>query len=126
VALVSPLFLIPLENSAPYPYFIEEIVKAMLIFNIIKFSSLKKQLKLTLVMAFLFAFSENMFYLINFISSGTLQGFCQRCLLTTTLHLLTAIIILLPSQKKLKLIIPATIIAMIIHYFYNQLVLIIF
>lgn len=125
-ALILPLILIPLERFAPYPYVIEEIVKATLIYVILKNSSRQNQLKLSLVAAFLFALSENIFYSTNFIIGGILNSFWQRFMLTTSLHLLTAVIILLPSQKKLKLIVPATIFAMAIHYFYNQFVLLVF
>ncbi len=125
-ALILPLILIPVEKIAPYPHVVEEIAKAILIFTILKNSKPKSQLILILIMAFLFALSENIFYSTNFITGGILYSFWQRFLLTTGLHLLTAVIILLPSQKKLKLIVPATMIAIIVHYFYNQLVLLIF
>jgi len=125
-ALILPLILIPIERIIPYPYVIEEITKAILILRILKASKPKSQLAITFIMAFLFALSENIFYSTNFIVNGILHTFWQRFLLTTNLHILTAVIILIPSQKKLKLIVPATILAMIIHYFYNQLVLLVF
>ncbi|MGB9585843.1 MAG: PrsW family glutamic-type intramembrane protease, partial [Anaerolineales bacterium] len=126
VALILPLVLIPIEHIAPYPYIIEEIAKAILILAILKTSRYKSQLTITLMATFLFAFSENIFYSTNFITDGILSSFWQRFLLTTSLHILTAVVILLPSQKKLKLIVPATILAMIIHYFYNELVIVLF
>lgn len=125
-ALILPIVLIPVEKMAPYPYIVEEIAKAVLIFQILKNSKRKNQLALTLTVAFLFALSENIFYSTNFITNGIFYNFWQRFLLTTSLHLLTAIIILLPSQKKVKLMAPATLLAMLIHYLYNQLVLLIF
>lgn len=125
-ALILPLILIPFEKLAPYPYVIEEIVKATLIYIILKNSDRQNQLKLSLVAAFLFALSENIFYSTNFITNGILYSFWQRTILTTGLHLFTTVIIFLPSQRKLKLIVPATLVAMVIHYFYNQLVLLIF
>lgn len=125
-ALVLPLILIPVETIAPYPYVIEEIAKAILILQILKLSKRQNQLTLSLIMAFLFALSENIFYSTNFITNGILYSFWQRFLLTTILHILTGLIILLFSQKKAKLIAPATMLAILIHYFYNQLVLLLF
>lgn len=125
-SLILPLILIAVERIAPYPHIIEEIVKAILIFKILKSSKRQNQLTLTLIVAFLFALSENIFYSTNFIADSIFYNFWQRFLLTTSLHLLTAVIILLPSQRKLKLIVPATILAMVIHYSYNQLVLLLF
>jgi len=126
VALILPLILIPFEKLAPYPYVIEEIVKATLIYVILKNSDRQNQLKLSLVAAFLFALSENVFYSTNFITNGILYSFWQRFFLTTSLHLLTAVVILIPSQKRLMLIVPVTMLAIVIHYLYNQLALLIF
>lgn len=125
-ALILPLILIPIEIIIPYPYVIEEITKAVLILIILKNSKHQNQLGLTIIMAFLFALSENIFYSTDFIIDGIIYNFWQRFFLTTSLHSFTAVIILLPSQKKLKLIVPATMLAMVIHYFYNQLVLLVF
>lgn len=125
-SLILPLIFIPVEKIIPYPYVIEEITKAILILTILKASKHQNQLTLTLIVAFLFALSENIFYSTNFIADGTLYNFWQRFLLTTSLHILTAIIILLPSQRKFSLIFPATLLAIITHYLYNQAVLLLF
>ncbi len=124
--LVLPIILMPIESIAPYPFVFEEILKTILVLLILKFSKHQNQLILVVAITFLFALSENIFYSTNFITNGILYNFWQRFILTTTLHILTALIILLPSQKKIELITPATILAMIIHYFYNQLALLAF
>lgn len=126
VALISPLILIPIEGIAPYPYVIEEIIKAVFIFTIIKTSKRHNQLATMLLAVFLFALSENIFYSSNFITYGILNSFWKRFLITTTLHLLTALIIFLPSQKRINLIVPATLLAIAAHYYYNQFVLVAF
>jgi hypothetical protein len=126
-ALISPLVLIPIEKAVPYPYIVEELFKAILIFYVIKLFDETIQTKLALLAGFLFSLSENVFYLANFISNGLYYStFWQRSLLTTSLHLLTMTIILLPSQKRIYCIIPATIVAIIIHFLYNQTVLSLF
>lgn len=122
IALVLPLVLIPMGRVVSHFFIIEEIVKAILILQILKFSSRKNQLKITLMMLFLFAFSENMFYLTNFITDGILYSFWQRFILTTTLHALTGLIIFLPSRQNQQLVFPATFLAMFVHFLYNQVV----
>ncbi len=121
-ALIAPLALIPVEKVLPYPYIIEEIFKIILVIFILKLSPKSFQIKLVIFIGFLFAFSENFFYLPNFIESGNFQLFFQRFVLASLLHVLTILIILIPSQKKRCLIFPATALAMVVHYFYNQMI----
>lgn len=123
VALISPLVLIPIEGIAPYPYVIEEMVKAVFIFIVIKTCKRNNQLATMLLAVFLIALSENIFYSSNFIAYGILYSFWKRFLITTGLHFLTALIIFLPSQKRINLIVPATLLAIAAHYYYNQFVL---
>ena|SRR4030042_2083256 len=122
LTLIAPLLLIPIEKIFPYPHIIEEIFKAILVLFILKIPPKNFQIKLALFIGFLFAFSENFFYLPNFIESGNLGLFFQRFALASSLHILTILIILIPSQKRRYLIFPATIFAMVAHYFYNQLI----
>ncbi len=126
MALISPLFLFPLEKFLPYPYVIEELLKAFLILMIIRLPKKTTQIKTALLSIFLFALSENIFYLANFISGQSLNAFGQRFLLTTILHIFTAAIILFPAQRKRAFIFLGLILAIFIHYIYNQAVLAIF
>jgi hypothetical protein len=125
-ALIAPLFLLPLEKILPYPFLIEEIFKAFVIFLIIKAVDWEKQTKVTLLFAFLFALSENLFYLGNFIALGLMDVFLKRFLLTIILHLLTSLIILFPAQKKLSLLPLGLILAILAHFLYNRFVVILF
>ena len=124
-SLVLPLVLIPIEKFLNYPYIIEEIAKALLIFFIVlKFKNTKTQIYSTILLGALFALSESMFYLAgNIIPFGNLSTFGQRLLLTTPLHIITALIILLPTLKNKKLIIFGLILAALIHYLFNYFVL---
>lgn len=126
LALVMPLILIPIEKFAPYPYVVEEITKAIFIYIIIRHSNRRFQFILSLIMSFIFAFSEDMFYSVNIIIGGVPYNLMQRFLLTTSLHLLTTVIILIPSQRLIKLIAPATIFSILIHYCYNKFILLLF
>lgn len=126
LAFIAPLILIPLEKILPYPHVVEEVAKAILIILILQLSSQKLQFKTSVLFGLIFATSENMFYLANFITNNLTEIFLQRVLLTTTLHVLTTIIIFLPSQKRKELIIPATILAIFTHFLYNKIALIVF
>jgi len=126
IAFVAPLVLIPLEKLLPYPHIFEELFKAGLILFILKLPSKMLQLKITLLVGLFFAFSENVFYLANFITNGIIVSFWRRMVLTTAVHILTTTVILLPSQKKRAFIMPATIVAILIHFLYNQLALVLF
>lgn len=126
MALISPLPLFLLEKFLPYPYIIEELLKAALVLIIIRLPEKTTQIKTLFLAAFLFALSENIFYLANFIGGQSLNTFGQRFLLTAVLHIFTATVILFPAQRKRWLIFPSVILAMLIHYIYNQSVLVIF
>lgn len=126
VALISPLPIFLLEKFLPYPYIIEELLKAALVLIIIRRPKKTTQIKTILLAAFLFALSENIFYLANFIDGQSLNTFGQRFLLATALHIFTAMIIFFPAQRKRAFIFLGLILAMLIHYFYNQAVLTIF
>jgi hypothetical protein len=120
IALLSALFLLPLEKLFPYPYIFEEIIKAFLVFLILSISGKFFQIKLAFFIGFFFALSENIFYLTSPVLYQSPVLFLQRIALVSFFHIFTLLIILFCGQKKRWLIIPALIFAMFIHYFYNQ------
>lgn len=126
LALIAPLIIIPMEKVLPYPYIIEEVVKVFFILLILRLPGRSFQIKLAIFIAFLLAFSENFFYLSNFIGSEISGLFFQRFILTSFLHTATALIILIPAQKDRRLILLALPLAIMVHYFYNQLAVVIF
>lgn len=126
LALISPLVLIPVEKYLPYPFIIEEITKAFFVILILGIFSNFFQIKLATFIAFIFSFSESLFYLSNFIEIRDLSGFFQRFFLTACLHILTILIIIIPSQKNRYLLIPALLVAIIVHFYYNQIILTLF
>jgi hypothetical protein len=119
-ALLSALILLPLEKVLPYPYIIEEISKAFLVFLILSISGKFFQIKLAIFIGFFFALSENIFYLTSPVLYQSPLLFLQRIALVSFFHIFTLLIILFCGQKKRWLIIPALIFAIFIHYFYNQ------
>jgi hypothetical protein len=121
LALAAPLALIPIEKIFPYPYIAEELAKFALILLVLRLPSKIFQAKVAIFVAFLFAFSENFFYLSSFIGNGISSLFFYRFLLTSILHISTALIILIPIQKTRHLAVPALAAAISIHYLYNEL-----
>lgn len=122
VGLIIPFFCWVIEIILPYPYIIEELGKAVFIFFVWKFPLKSTKIKLTILMAVFFSFSESVFYLFKLSFSGDLSTFFLRLLLTTLLHIITSLIILLPTLKNRKLLLPGFLLAVVIHYLYNYLV----
>jgi hypothetical protein len=122
LALISPFLLWPIEFFLPYPYFVEEIAKIILVCFILK-GTLKIQDMFALVVtcSLLFTLSESIFYYINFIGFG-LMPFFQRILLTGSLHALTSSIMLACGLVSSKLLPVGLILAITVHYLYNSLV----
>lgn len=125
-ALIMPLLLLPLEKILPYPFLIEEIFKALIILLIIKTVDFKKQIKAVFLFTFLFALSENLFYLGNFIALGLMRAFLQRFFLTIALHLFTSFIILVSARKRLSFLPIGFVLAILVHFLYNRFVVILF
>ncbi|MCX6765471.1 MAG: PrsW family glutamic-type intramembrane protease [Candidatus Moranbacteria bacterium] len=123
LALIAPVILLPIEKIIPYPYILEEMFKATMVFLILTIPGKSFQIKLTIFLGFFFALSENFFYLSNSILYGSPAIFIERFFLASILHIFTILIILLSAQKNRRLIFPAALLAMLIHYFYNQSVM---
>lgn len=121
--LIFPLLLLPLETLYPYSYVIEELFKAVYIYIIVRFLDRNIRLTLTLSTTILFSISESLFYLINFISQGIIYMFLPRLVLTTFIHILTALVIFIPASRNRRYIWLGVLIAIILHYSYNQIVL---
>jgi hypothetical protein len=126
LALIAPLILLPIEKIVSYPYILEEIFKVIMVFLILTIHGKPFQIKLAIFLAFFFAFSENFFYLSNPTLYGSPVIFIERFFLVSILHIFTVLIILIPSQKYRFLIFPSMLLAMFIHYFYNQSIILLF
>ena len=120
-AAITPFILWPIEIILPYPYIVEEISKAILIFFLLKLPNREKILG-TIMIGFLFSFSETVLYLFNVFSVGSLQTLLLRFIFTTPMHILTSLIILSSALINKNLIILGIIIAALVHSIFNLIV----
>lgn len=122
--VISPFILIILEKMLlPYPVFVEEIVKVLVIFFLIlNLPEIKYKIMAGLLFGFLFGLSENIFYLTNIIDSGEIIYFWQRMILVTPMHITTTLIILLPALKSKWFIIFGLAGAIALHTLFNGIV----
>ncbi len=119
-AAIAPFLVWPIELIFPYPYIIEELVKGVLVFIIIRsVSNGAIKFKLTILVGVLFAFSETVFYMVNFFLVGSLITVLERLLWTIPLHTITSLVILIPALVNKKLFPVGIILAMVIHFYFN-------
>lgn len=104
LALAAPFVLWPIELLLPYPYVIEELVKAGLVW-------LNPKFRPAVAIGLAFAFSETVLYIFN------LNPY--RLLLTILLHTTTTLIIYGFTTIDKKLIVVGTLLAMGLHFGYN-------
>ena len=107
-SFLGPFLVWPLEIFSPYPYLVEEIFKA----SVVWFGP--KNLKLYFVSGIAFAFSETVLYTMNSYFSPT------RLLITSLLHSTTFLIIYISTIKDRRLIFIGLIISIFVHYVYNS------
>lgn len=122
-AIAAPFIIWPIEYYFPYPFIVEEIAKGLLVLLILKDKfSKSKSIALAVFAGAMFAFSESVFYLINIFSAGNANTLFFRILLTTPLHIITTLIIMLFGLKKRNYIVFGVAISGLIHYIFNLLV----
>jgi RsiW-degrading membrane proteinase PrsW (M82 family) len=126
-ALVAPLFIWPIEQVLPFPFIVEEIAKAIIIY-FIAISDEKRSLKIkqTILVGVLFALTESVLYLFNIYAFGSLETLLLRLVVTIPLHVITSLLILFPTLKSKWLIVIGVILASLFHLFYNASVSLIF
>ena len=124
-SLAAPLPLLVVEKFLPYPFVVEELIK--LIFVLILISEEKKLKKnlfpVVVICGILFSISESIFYLLNILALQTYSVFFERIIFTGIVHISTFIIILFFARKKKYWWILGFMIAIIIHFLYNYLML---
>ncbi len=119
-AAIAPFIVWTVELFFPYPYIVEELFKALLIYFVLKSEANRAtKIKLTIIAGILFAFSETVLYIFNLLLVGNLNLLFERLLITTSLHVLTSLAILIPAMYNKKLIVVGIVLAMIIHYYFN-------
>ncbi|KKQ25060.1 MAG: hypothetical protein US40_C0004G0099 [Candidatus Roizmanbacteria bacterium GW2011_GWC2_37_13] len=123
MALIAPFLVFPIEMVLPYPYIVEEIIKSLLIINVVKLPSKKIQIFIGICLGVFFAVSETVLYSFNFFMLTSIIPLIERLFLTSLLHALTIVVMILSNFINKKLLPLGVILAMIIHYFYNLLAL---
>lgn len=123
MALMAPFLVLIIETVFPYPHIVEELVKALLVWQVLTINNKKQQLKLTVSLGILFALSETVLYLMNFFLLSSPTPLLSRLVLTSTLHAVTMLVMLLSSFINKRFFIVGLILAMLIHYSYNLLFL---
>lgn len=122
-ALFAPIILWPVEIIFPYPFIVEEIAKgALILFATGKEYDRKKTVITFLIAGVVFALSETVLYVINLGYAGGVSYLLVRFILTSLLHSLTFLIILLPTLKNRKLLFPGLLFAILLHYLYNRFI----
>ena len=121
LALASPFLLLPIEKLLPYPHFIEEAVKLVIVIMMIKTETqIKENLWVWVFTAgFLFAVSESILYLMNIFALGNLMLFPQRLAMTGGLHTSTMMFMYFLGRKNYWGLTVGFVGAVLIHYFFN-------
>jgi|SRR3989344_3893359 len=115
IAAIAPFILWPIEIFFPYPHIVEELVKALLIFYLLKLSNNSQKIYGTILVGLLFALSENVLYMIN----GNPQTLILRFVITMPMHIITSLVILAWALIDKRLIFLGIILAGFIHYLFN-------
>lgn len=117
-ALALPLLLVVVEKVLPYPHWVEEFGKLMVVMVMMK--SGDDDLGWWVVGGgFLFALSESVFYLSNIFALGDFGMFSNRLMLTSLLHIGTMLVIYLLGKKSGKGLGFGFLIAVGVHYVFN-------
>lgn len=111
LALVAPFLLWPVELYLPYPYILEELVKAGLVWLVVRDKHHRSQLLMAIAVGAAFAFSESILYVFNFNP--------WRVVLAPLLHISTTLIIYLAYKVNHKLLFLGVFLAGLIHFLYN-------
>ncbi len=124
IGLVLPVFLIFIIRFTGHSEIIEEIAKALVVlFLILKFSTLKQKIWAGILFGFLFGISENFFYLSQIFQFGDWNVFKQRFVLPLSMHIATVLIILFPALIGKKFIFLGLAGSLILHLIFNYLVI---
>lgn len=123
MALMAPFLVWGVEQFLPFPYLVEEAIKAIFAYVIIsRIPDKTRQILFAVFLAVLFSLSETVLYLFNLFQSNTVSVLFLRLILTTSMHTVTIAIMVLCSFVNKKLFSLGIILAVIVHYFYNLLV----
>ena len=117
LSLVLPLVALFIERLIPAGYFIEELLKAILVYLIPEDSDHK--ILIGLLVGFLFALTETFIYSTSIFLTGGAKLFATRLLVTALLHTSTTLIMTISRLKTKKFLPLGFLIGVIIHFIYN-------
>ena len=121
--LILPLILVTVVKQTGFTEIFEEILKALVVFFLIlKLTSFKESIRIGILFGFLFGVSETFLYFNNICQLGDFNVFWQRVFLTVPMHIITVLIILLPSLKSKKNIIWGTLGSIAVHLLFNRFI----
>ena len=123
-ASVLPFFCWAVERVLPYPHLVEEVAKAVLVIFVIGRES--KAWYQAILAGIFFAFTETVFYSFNLLPAGNYSVVLIRLTLTTLLHILTYLLITGFYKWDKRLIVVGLLLAILIHYYYNLQLAILF
>ena len=118
IVLFSPFVIFMVESIFPYPFFIEELGKFLIVYLIIEKEKQTNMHLLSFTMVFVLSFIlfETFLYISDFSSSRDLF---KRIILTGSLHTLTVMIMYGLMQTKIFFRFFAPSAAMLLHFFFN-------
>lgn len=121
-ALLATFFLVPVEKYLlPWPWFLEEILKCVVIwYLILPVRCWYCRLLFSLAFVLVFAVGENILYFPFFADLQDINKYWQRFIYPLGMHLLTFYILLFSAWKYRWGIIGGLIVALFIHYYYNN------
>jgi RsiW-degrading membrane proteinase PrsW (M82 family) len=112
-SLFGPFLVWPIEYFLPYPYIVEELFKAAVVWF-----GPKKALPYA-VAGVAFAFTETVLYTLNINLTGSFVFMLARFVSSALIHTLTFLIIFLSTKIDRRFIAVGFIVAVALHYVYN-------
>lgn len=123
LALFVPFLLVFVEVVFPFPFIVEELVKLIMIMILVRRVGAEN---LTIVgvamIGLIFGLSETVFYITDAFLLGSSSAIVIRLFVTVPMHILTVIIMFIIGRKKKIWWVVGYVVAVIIHYTFNQLV----
>lgn len=128
IALLATFFLIPIEKYLlPWPWFLEEILKLVVIwYFILPLRCWYCRLLFGLTFVLVFSVSENILYFPFFVQLQDLGRYWERFVYPLGMHLLTFYILLFSAWQRRCFIFIGLLFACLIHYYYNDWALVFF
>lgn len=121
---ILPFILWPMEYFLPYPYLVEELAKYLcLVWLKTNRTTAQPSILIVIGFALLFTLTESMLYVFNLLAITRLDLFFIRFFLTGALHLSTVLVIFFGLKKPKLFQFLAILLAILIHYLFNQSVL---